>query len=339
MPSCAGRGNGDMDFSRVIPARRSLRAFSDRPVEPEKIERMIEAARWSPSCANRQPWRFVIVPMGDPARPALEEALNAGNAWAKRAPVLIVTGAGKADGAVVESREYFLHDTGLATMSLLYRAVDQGLLVHPMAGWKEEPLKAALSLPDDFSPIAVIAVGYAGKPGDMDEETRRKDEAPRTRKETGEIAFRGRFGDPLAASLPSAPAKVFETDIPLRFGDIDAMGHVNNAVTMTLFELGRAKFFAEVMGVRKIEDYEVILAEATVRYRLPILLQDQVRLRMHITDVARSSFRFRAELFDPRDGRVFTEAETVQVMYDYGKGRVKHVSPEFLEKVRDYIGG
>ena len=210
MPSCAGRGNGDMDFSRVIAARRSLRAFSDKPVETVKIERMIEAARWSPSCANRQPWRFVIVTMGDPARPALEEALNAGNAWAKRAPVLIVTGAGKADGAVVESREYFLHDTGLAMMSLLYRAVDQGLLVHPMAGWKEEPLKAALSLPDDFRPIAVIAVGYAGKPEDLDEETRRKDEAPRTRKETGEIAFRGRFGDPLATSLPvpSRPCQI-----------------------------------------------------------------------------------------------------------------------------------
>ncbi|MDH3237053.1 MAG: thioesterase family protein, partial [Deltaproteobacteria bacterium] len=211
--------------------------------------------------------------------------------------------------------------------------------VHPMAGWKEEPLKAALRLPDDFRPIAVIAVGYAGKPEDIDEETRRKDEKPRVRKDPGEIAFRGRFGDPYAASLPSAPAKVFETDIPLRFGDIDAMGHVNNAVTMTLFELGRAKFFSDVTGVRKVEDYEVILAEATVRYRLPILLQDQVRIRMHITDVARSSFRFRAELFDPRDGRVYTEAETVQVMYDYGKGRATTIPPEFLEKVRDYIGG
>ena len=328
-----------MDFSRVIAARRSLRAFSERPVEPEKIERMIEAARWSPSCANRQPWRFVIVEQGDPARPALEEALGRGNAWAKRAPVLIVPGARRADAAVVEGREYFLHDTGLATMSLLLRGVDQGLLVHPMAGWREEPLKAALSLPDDFSPISVIAVGYAGKPEDVDEETRRKDEVPRIRKETGEIAFRGRFGDPLAASLPFAPAKVFETDIPLRFGDIDAMGHVNNAVAMTLFELGRAKFCAQVLGIRKVEEYDWILAEATVRYRLPILLQDQVGLRMHITDVARSSFRFRAELYDPRDGRVFTEAETVQVMYDYEKGRVKTVPPEFLEKVRDYIGG
>jgi len=339
MPSYAWRGNGDMDFSRVIAARRSLRAFSDRPVEPEKVERMIEAARWSPSSGNRQPWRFVVVGKGDPARPALEEALSAANAWAKRAPVLIVTGARREDGTVKETREYYLHDTGLATMSLLYRGVDQGLLVHPMAGWREEPLKRALSMPDDFRPIAVIAVGYAGGHEDLDEEARQKDEAPPTRKETGEIAFRGRFGDPLAASLPSAPAKVFETDIPLRFGDIDAMGHVNNAVTMTLFELGRAQFFADVLGVKRIEEYEFILAEATVRYRLPILLQDQVRLRMYITDIARSSFRFVAELFDPRDGRVYTEAETVQVMYDYAAGRPRQVPPAFREKVRAYIGG
>ncbi len=328
-----------MEFSRVLSKRRSLRAFSDRPVEPEKIERMIEAARWSPSCANRQPWRFVIVEKGDPGRPALEGALDPGNAWAKRAPVLIVTGARKADAAVVEGRDYSLHDTGLATMSLLHRGVDQGLLVHPMAGWREEPLKAALSLPDDFSPIGVIAVGYAGKAEELDEEARRKDGKPRLRKGIGEIAFRGRYGNPLAASLPSAPAKVFETDIPLRFGDIDAMGHVNNAVTMTLFELGRAKFFAEALGVERVEEYEWILAEATVRYRIPILLQDHVRARMVVTDVARSSFRFRAELFDPRDGRVFAEAETVLVMYDYATGRAKPMSQEFRETVRDYVGG
>lgn len=328
-----------MELSRVIASRRSLRAFSDRSVEPEKIERMIEAARWSPSSGNRQPWRYVIVSKADPSRPALEEALTAGNAWAKRAPVLIVSGARRDDGTVRETREYFLHDTGMADMALVLRGVDQGLLVHPMAGWQEAPLKAALSLPDDFRPIAVIAIGYAGRSEDLDEETRRKDEAPRTRKEIGEIAFSGRWGEPFRATLPAAPRTVYETDIPLRFGDIDSMGHVNNAVTMTLFELGRAKFFADVLGVRRVEDYEFILAEATVRYRIPILLQDHVRLRMFITDVARSSFRFRAELFDPRDGRVYTEADTTQVMYDYAKGRAKHVPPGFLEKVKDYVGG
>ncbi len=125
-----------MEFDRVIRARRSLRAFSQRPVETEKIERMLDAARWSPSCANRQPWRFVVVAADAPSRAAVEGALDAGNAWAKRAPVLIATGARRVDAAVVESRDYFLHDTGLALMSLLYRAVDLGLMVHPMAGWK-----------------------------------------------------------------------------------------------------------------------------------------------------------------------------------------------------------
>jgi len=328
-----------MEFPRILAARRSLRAFSGRPVEPEKIERMIEAARWSPSCANRQPWRFVIVGSSDPARPAVEEALNRGNGWAKKAPVLIVAGARKEDASVVESREYYHHDTGLATMSLIFRAVDQGLLVHPMAGWKEAPLKAALSMPEEFRPISVIAVGYPGRPEDLDEEARGKDTLPRARKEPGEIAFRGKWGVSFQGTLPKDPAKVYETDIPLRFADIDAMGHVNNAVNLTLFELGRAKFFAEVMGVGRVEDYEFILAEATVRYRIPMVLQDQVRLRMHVTDVARSSFRFQAALFDPRDGRVFTEAETVQVTYDYAKGRVKPLSPEMFERMKEYIGG
>lgn len=328
-----------MELARVLSARRSLRSFSDRPVEPEKIERMLEAARFAPSCGNMQPWRFVVVERADPSRPALEAALDPGNAWAKRAPVLIVAGARREDAPVVETREYHHHDTGLATMCLIARGVDQGLLVHPMAGWKEAPLKASLSMPEEVRPISVVAVGYRGKPEELDEATRKKDGKPQTRKELGEIAFRGRWGEPFRGTLPKAPAKYFEADIPLRFADIDAMGHVNNAVTLTLFELGRAKFFAEVLGVGRVEDYEFILAEATVRYRLPIVLQDTVRVRMHVTDVSRSSFRFRAALFDPRDGRVFTEAETVQVMYDYAKGRPKPVSEEFLVKVREYIGG
>ena len=224
-------------------------------------------------------------------------------------------------------------------MSLLYRAVDQGLLVHPMAGWKEGPLRAALSLPDDFAPVAVVAVGYPGKPEDLDEATRKKDGKPRTRKPLGEIAFAGRFGEPFRGTVPAAPAKVYETDLQMRFGDTDAMGHVNNAKIVTYLELGRVGFFADVVGVERAEDYQFILAEVACRYRLPILLQDRVRVRMHVTDVSRSSFRFRCELFDPRDGRVFVEAETVQVMFDYATGRPRPIDDAFLSKIRDYIGG
>ncbi len=328
-----------MEYRRLIAERKSLRAFADRPVEREKVERMLLAARWSPSCANRQPWRYVVVAKESPSRAALEGALDPGNAWAARAPVLIVSASRRSDGSTVESRDYFLHDTGLATMALLHRAVDQGLLAHPMAGWKEEAVRAALGIPPDVLPVAVIAVGYPGRADTLDEETRRKDEKPRSRKGLGEIAFEDRFGRPFEPTLPAAPAKVYETDIPLRFGDIDAMGHVNNAVMLTLFELGRVRFHAEALGARRVEDIDFILAEAVVRYRIPILLQDRVRLRMTAADVSRSSFRFRAELFDPRDGRVFTEAETVQVSYDYASGRVKPLSPEFARVLREYLAG
>src|SRR5512135_931457 len=328
-----------MEFHRVITARRSLRAFSQRPVEMEKIERMLEAARWSPSCSNRQPWRFVVVGADAPSRAAVEAALDAGNAWAKRAPVLIAVGARREDAAVVESREYFLLDTGLALMSLLYRAVDLGLLVNPMAGWKEEPLRAALGLPADFTPAAVVAVGYAGDSEDLDEAARAKDGKPRTRKPLREVAFRSRWGEPFEPTLPSLPAKVYETELQLRFGDTDAMGHVNNAKVLSYLELGRMRFFADVIGVERVNDYSFILAEISCRYRIPIQLHDRVFVRMHITDVSRGSFRFRCDLYDPRDGRVFVEAETVQVMYDYGTGRPVPMDAGFLARIRDYVGG
>jgi acyl-CoA thioester hydrolase len=227
----------------------------------------------------------------------------------------------------------------MALMSLLHRGVDLGLLVHPMAGWKEAPLRAALGLPEDFSPPAVVAVGYAGKSDDLDEATRKKDEKLRARKPLGEVAFRSRWGEPIEADLPSAPARAYETELQLRFGDTDAMGHVNNAKVLSYLELGRIRFFADVMGVERVEDIRFILAEVACRYLIPILLHDRVFVRMHITDVHRSSFRIRCDLYDPRDGRVFVEAETVQVMYDYKTGRPAPVDADFLARARDYIGG
>ena len=131
---------------------------------------------------------------------------------------------------------------------------------------------------------------------------------------------------------------MYETELQLRFGDTDAMGHVNNAKVLTYLELGRIRFFTDVMGAKRVEDIRFILAEVSCRYRIPILLHDRVFVRMHITDVHRDSFRFRCDLYDPRDGRVFVEAETVQVMYEYETGRPVPVDADFLARARDYIG-
>jgi len=328
-----------MGFKRLIDIRRSLRAYSSRPVERDKIERMLDAARRSPSSANSQPWRFIVVERDAPERPALEEALDAGNSWARRASALIVAGAVPSEGLVIESREYVFVDAGLALMSLIYRGADQGLLVHPMAGWKEEPLRAALGLPDSFAPLVVVAVGYQGRAEELDEVTRKKDEKPSTRKPLQEIAFENRWGVPYSAKLPSSPAKVFETDIQLRFRDTDAMGHVNNATVVSYLEVGRIHFLVELLGAKEVKDVPFIIAEVSCSYRAPIFLHDRVRIRMWITDISRSSYRFRYEIFDPGNGRIFVEAETVQVMYDYETQRPVPLPPALVDVVREYVAG
>ena len=328
-----------MEHDRVIAARASRRAFSDRPVEPQKIERLLEAARWAPSAGNRQPWRFVVVSREASTRRAVEAALDPGNAWARRAPVLVVTCVRRAEGAVSEAREYWAHDTGLALMSLILRAVDLGLLAHPMAGWDEAALRAAIWLPEDVQPLSVTAVGYAGRLEDLDPETRAKDDRPRTRKVLGEIAFSERYGELFEGTLRDAPERYFEADLGLRFRDIDAMGHVNNAVVVTLLEHSRLLIFNAVYGPVETLDFPFILAEITVRYRAPIQLVDRVQVRMHVSDVARSSFRFRYQLRDPRDGRVFVEAESTQVAYDYRAGHAVPLPASFLEKLAPFVGG
>jgi YbgC/YbaW family acyl-CoA thioester hydrolase len=328
-----------VELSRAFAARRSSRAFNDRPVEPQKLERLLEAARWAPSASNRQPWRFVVVSRDASTRLAVEAALDPGNAWARRAPLLIVTCARRADGATSEGREYWAHDTGLALMSLVHRAVDLGLVAHPMAGFDEAALRTAVWLPDDVLPWSVTAVGYAGRLEDLDPETRAKEERPRTRKVLGEIAFAERYGELFEGTLRDAPERYFEADVALRFRDIDAMGHVNNAVVVTLLEHSRLMIFNAVFGAVETLDFPFILAEITVRYRTPIKLSDRVQVRMHVTDVARSAFRFRYELRDPGDGRVFVEAESTQVAYDYRAGRAVPLSPSFLAKLEPYVGG
>jgi acyl-CoA thioesterase FadM/nitroreductase len=326
-----------MELARVLAARRSGRAFVDRPVEPAQIERLLEAARWAPSAVNRQPWRFVVVDRDAPTRAGVEAALDAGNAWARRAPLLIVACAQRPDPP--RPRDTSRHDLGLATMSLILRAVDLGLRAHPMGGWAEAPLRQAVALPADFEPVTVVAIGYPGRPEDLDPETRAKDERPRTRRPLGEIASAGRFTTPYPATLRSAPPRYFECDIPLRFRDIDAMGHVNNAVTVTLLEQARVHFFAALFGVRGLDDFPFILAELALRYLRPIRLPDRVQARVHVTEVMRSSYRLHYQLRDPGDGSVFAEGETVQVSYDYQARRPRPHGPELLALLDPYLAG
>ena len=175
--------------------RRSGRAYQDRPIAQDVLDRVFERVRWSPSCSNNQPWRFVVARGGN-RRERFNAALADGNRWADRAPVLIAVCGRQRDDFTRKDDpvEYYQFDCGLAVMSLLLAAVDEGLMGHPMAGYKAVDVKKALDIPEDFSVVCVISLGYEGSSADLDETTRAKDLAPRTRKGMNEIISYDRFG-------------------------------------------------------------------------------------------------------------------------------------------------
>jgi len=178
----------------IFYKRQSMRAYLPDPVPKEKLDRILEVVRWSPSCNNNQPWKFVFV--SDPERKAkFGAALALGNLWAVKAPILIAVCARLQDDYSREDDQVQYHqfDCGLAVMSLLLAAVNEGLMGHAMAGYDAPKVKAALEIPDEYHVMCVISLGFQGPTDLLDERTRKKDEAPRTRKNMNEIVSFDRF--------------------------------------------------------------------------------------------------------------------------------------------------
>jgi len=186
-----------MTQSPLIANRKSVRAFSSKPVEPEKLRAMLESARWAPSCANNQPWRYILVDRKASSRPALEEALAKGNAWAKAAPLLVVVAAREGDDGFYNGVRYYLYDCGMSVMQFVLESENQGLRAHQMAGWDGEKVSSALAIPQDYQSVVVFAVGCEGRLEDLEPGVQEKERKPRTRKELSEIAFQGTWGKPL----------------------------------------------------------------------------------------------------------------------------------------------
>lgn len=173
----------------LLHARKATRAISERPVEAEKLAAILEAARLSASCANNQPWRFLVLTEPE----ALEkgrEALSRGNYWARTAPVLIFGYTRPdLDCIIGEVREYCLFDLGLAVQNILLQAAEFDLVARPMAGFSPQKVRQAFGFPDGYQIMVAIAIGYEGDISTLEERHREISHAPRQRKPLAEIAF------------------------------------------------------------------------------------------------------------------------------------------------------
>lgn len=186
-----------MEVVEAIRARRAKRALDSRPVEDEKIEALVEAARLSASCFNNQPWRVVIC-KGQEALGEIKGTLSKGNVWATRAPVILVVAARPPDDCQLsDRRDYFLFSTGLAIGQLELRATELGLIAHPIAGYDPLKAKGILGIPEDFVVITYVIVGYPSSDDSLLSDKQKQSEAARPeRKPVGENFFLDKWGTP-----------------------------------------------------------------------------------------------------------------------------------------------
>lgn len=173
----------------VLAERWSPRSFDTSVEVPEaKIVAALEAARWSPSAANTQPWRFIVARRGTPEHAMIvENLLGFNQLWAGSAAALIINIAQLADasGKPLRWSEY---DLGQAAAHLSVQAHHDGLHVHQMGGIQVDGLRDAFTLDTNFVPVSVTALGVLGEPEALPTEALREREVlPRSRKPLAEL--------------------------------------------------------------------------------------------------------------------------------------------------------
>ncbi len=186
-----------MDVVDAINKRRALRALQDRPIEDEKVEALIEAARLAPSCNNFQPWRLTFV-RGKEALDAVKAGMNKGNVWTTRSPLIIVVASKEDDDCMLsDRRNYFLFGCGLAIGELMLRATELGLVAHPIAGFDPVKIRAAVGIPDPYIIITTVICGYPGGDTSLLSDKQKEIELTRpARKPVGENIFLDKWANP-----------------------------------------------------------------------------------------------------------------------------------------------
>ncbi len=179
-----------METFEAIRKRCSLKDhLSDRPVEAERIEAILEAAHLAPSARNTQPWRFVVVQGKEAIDTLVEAAFPGASAIIGQAPVIIIACARPEDDVTKDGKEYYLYDVGGAVQNLLLAATDLGLVTHLIASLDEAQVKRVLRIPDDVRVVVATPLAYPSA-ASYDEAARER-LRQRSRKELRDVVFHG----------------------------------------------------------------------------------------------------------------------------------------------------
>ncbi|MDR2476111.1 MAG: nitroreductase family protein [Bacteroidales bacterium] len=165
-----------MTFLELVKLRQSNRAYQDKPVEREKIEQCLEAARLSPSSNNTQGWTFIVINDTELKNRVAKAAFRLWGAFVNQAPVIIALVAEKPllitrFGVTVKKIDFTLLDMGIAATHICLQAAEIGLGSCMVESFDEKTVKSLLNVPDSRRIALLITLGY---PADKQREKKRK---------------------------------------------------------------------------------------------------------------------------------------------------------------------
>ena len=145
-----------MEFMDVVATRKSVRNYADKPVEEEKLVKVLEAARLAPSWANKQCCKYIVVK----DKTKIQELAGGLNGWLKEAPIIVVACADPKDSGDRNGKNYFLVDVGISMQQLVLAATDVALGTCWIGAFDEVKIKKALEIPENIKVVALTPIGY-----------------------------------------------------------------------------------------------------------------------------------------------------------------------------------
>jgi nitroreductase len=147
-----------MTVREAIQTRQSVRQYRDRPIELDKLERVLHAARLAPSASNRQEWRFVVV-QEEATRRALAEAAE-GQDFVGEAPVVLAACAASTDHIMPCGLPSHAIDVAIALEHIALQATEEGLGTCWIGAFDQEKVKQVLGIPEPVCVVELMPIGY-----------------------------------------------------------------------------------------------------------------------------------------------------------------------------------
>ena len=125
----------------------------------------------------------------------------------------------------------------------------------------------------------------------------------------------------------------FTIRVPVRFRDVDVMGHVNNSVYFTYMETARTDYWIQLFKLKSLSELSFIVAHAECDFKAPARYGDELAVSIRTTSIRNSSFVWDYEIRNSKTQEIYATGKTIQVYYDYSANKTLPVPDHVRDKL------